>query len=50
MVVPMQKNERLLAKHNENRVTEFGSLGKYKEECPESKYGIVLAPGTKVKH
>ena len=40
VVVPVEEDERLLAKYNEDRVTEFIRLRDDKCECPKGRRAI----------
>lgn len=42
VMVPVQKDERLLPQHNEQRVAKLGQLRKHKQPRPEATNAILL--------
>ncbi|CAI6351665.1 unnamed protein product [Macrosiphum euphorbiae] len=42
VMIPVQEDERLLAEHDEYRVTEFGQLGQHEQPRPEPRHRVIL--------
>lgn len=42
VVIPVQEDQRLLAQHDEDRVTEFGYLRQHEHPRPEARYAVLL--------
>ena len=42
MVVPVQKDERLFAQNDKNRIAQFGHFGQYEHSGPKSGYFVIF--------
>lgn len=42
VMIPVQKDQRLLAQHNEYRIAQFRQLAQHKQPGPEAAHAILL--------